>query len=48
MLSLELKDLSRARRRPGETLGFTTGELARALSPSGNGLTDEDEVPGRQ
>ena len=44
MLSLELKDLA-ALGADLEKLGFTTGELARALSPSRTGLTDEDEVP---
>jgi DNA modification methylase len=44
MLSQELKDLA-ALGADLERLGFTTGELARALSPSRTGLTDEDEVP---
>jgi hypothetical protein len=44
MLSSELKDLAALGADLGK-LGFTTGELARALSPSRAGLTDEDEVP---
>src|SRR6516162_6721808 len=45
MLHLELKDLS-ALGADLAKLGFTTQELARALSPPGGaGLTDEDEVP---
>ena len=45
MLSIELKDLS-VLGADLAALGFTTQELAQALSPPrGTGLTDEDEVP---
>jgi DNA modification methylase len=46
MLHLELKDL-KVLGADLEALGFTTQELARALSPPRKGgLTDEDDVPG--
>ena len=45
LLHLELQDL-RALGADLAALGFTTQELARALSPArGGGLVDEDEVP---
>src|SRR5690349_19653403 len=44
MLRLELKDLS-ALGADLSVLGFTTKELAEALTPALAGLTDEDEVP---
>lgn len=44
MLSLELADLS-GMGADLSTLGFTSKELARALSRVEGGLTDEDEVP---
>jgi DNA modification methylase len=45
MLQLELKDL-KLLGADLAALGFTTQELARALSPTrGTGLTDEDDVP---
>src|ERR1700688_252943 len=47
MLSLELKDLT-ALGADLAGLGFTTKELAQALSPSRTGLTNEDDVPGLQ
>jgi DNA modification methylase len=47
MLGLELKDLT-ALGADLAGLGFTTKELAQALSPSRTGLTDEDDVPGLQ
>jgi hypothetical protein len=45
MLHLELKDLA-ALGADLKVLGFTKGELAKALTPADfSGLTDEDEVP---
>ena len=44
MLNLELKELS-VLGADLELLGFTAKELAAALSPISEGLTDEDEVP---
>ena len=44
MLSLELADLS-AMGADLSTLGFTSRELAAALTRVETGLTDEDEVP---
>lgn len=44
MLQLELKDLA-ALGADLKILGFTKGELAKALTPIGQGLTDEDETP---
>jgi DNA modification methylase len=44
LLSLELMDLS-AMGADLEALGFTAQELAAALNPSDDGLTDENEVP---
>jgi DNA modification methylase len=45
MLHLELTDL-KALGADLSTLGFSKGELAKALTPAGfNGLTDEDAVP---
>lgn len=44
MLKLELQDLS-SLGADLSVLGFTKGELARALSPASAGLTDEDETP---
>jgi DNA modification methylase len=44
MLQLELKDLS-ALGADLKLLGFTKGELAKALTPADKGLTDEDTVP---
>src|SRR3954470_20013835 len=45
MLNLELKDLS-VLGADLAALGFTAQELAAALNPGGEGLTDENEVPG--
>jgi DNA modification methylase len=44
MLQLELKDLSTLG-ADLKLLGFSKGELARALTPADCGLTDEDAVP---
>ena len=44
MLQLELKDLADLG-ADLKILGFTKGELARALTPVGQGLTDEDGTP---
>jgi len=44
MLHLELQDL-KLLGADLAGLGFTKGELARALSPTNGGLTDEDETP---
>jgi DNA modification methylase len=44
LLQLELKDLS-ALGADLEVLGFTKGELAKALTPAKCGLTDEDAIP---
>jgi DNA modification methylase len=44
MLQLELKDLS-ALGADLKVLGFTKGELAKALTPADRGLTDEDAIP---
>ena len=44
MLQLELKDLADLG-ADLKILGFTKGELAKALTPAGQGLTDEDETP---
>ncbi|MBS0247560.1 MAG: site-specific DNA-methyltransferase [Proteobacteria bacterium] len=44
MLRLELTDLS-ALGADLRVLGFTKGELAKALTPAGRGLTDEDAIP---
>jgi DNA modification methylase len=44
MLNLELKELS-VLGADLEALGFTTKELAAALNPGSDGLTDENEVP---
>jgi DNA modification methylase len=44
MLQLELKDLADLG-ADLKILGFSKGELARALTPVGQGLTDEDETP---
>src|SRR5436309_9592635 len=44
MLNLELKDLS-VMGADLAALGFTAQELAAALKPGGEGLTDENEVP---
>jgi len=44
MLQLELKDLA-ALGADLSVLGFSKGELARALTPATAGLTDEDAIP---
>src|SRR5436305_12469056 len=44
MLNLELKELS-VMGADLAALGFTAAELAAALNPSGEGLTDENEIP---
>src|SRR3954467_15120528 len=44
MLNLELKELS-VMGADLAALGFTAQELAAALNPSGEGLTDENEIP---
>jgi DNA modification methylase len=44
LLQLELKDLS-ALGADLKVLGFSKGELARALTPAERGLTDEDAIP---
>src|SRR3954471_1166989 len=44
MLNLELKELS-VLGADLAALGFTAQELAAALNPSGEGLTDENEIP---
>jgi DNA modification methylase len=44
MLQLELKDLS-ALGADLKVLGFSKGELAKALTPADRGLTDEDAIP---
>jgi DNA modification methylase len=44
LLQLELKDLA-ALGADLKVLGFTKGELAKALTPAHRGLTDEDAIP---
>lgn len=44
MLQLELKDLSTLG-ADLKVLGFSKGELAKALTPANRGLTDEDAIP---
>jgi ParB-like chromosome segregation protein Spo0J len=46
LLQLELKDLA-ALGADLKVLGFTKGELAKALTPAHRGLTDEDHSRGR-